>query len=402
VDPRGIAPKNPWLAWALHLARTMAEARGFPEIVRRDLNRTLAMLLAEHRDGELIRSSDFYDVLRDQSVSIKHTSEILQKMGVLLDDRPTGFEKWLAAKVEGLAPGIRSETERWARTLHDGSPRSRPRARGTITTYVKYARPVLLEWSERHSHLREITREDILAHANTQHGTHRRNMLVAIRSLFAWAQKNGVIFRNPASQIKVGPQDKPVWQPLPRNEIARTIKAATTPQGPLFVALAAVHAGRSKAIRAMQLDDIDLPNRRLTLAGHTRPLDDLTHQVLLQWLDYRRERWPNTANKHLLINAKTAVGLGPVSHACPNDILRGLTASVERLRIDRQLEEALTHRADPLHLAAVFDLDTTTAIRYATSARQLLEQPHETLSSSPPPTQVHISDNNPIKDLSSR
>jgi hypothetical protein len=50
VDPRGIAPKNPWLAWALHLARTMAEARGFPEIVRRDLNRTLAMLLAEPRD----------------------------------------------------------------------------------------------------------------------------------------------------------------------------------------------------------------------------------------------------------------------------------------------------------------------------------------------------------------
>jgi hypothetical protein len=42
---------------------------------------------------------------------------------------------------------------------------------------------------------------------------------------------------------------------------------------------------------------------------------------------------------------------------------------------DRQLEEALTHRTNPLHLA-VFDLDESTAIRYA-AARQLLERAHE-------------------------
>jgi hypothetical protein len=52
---------------------------------------------------------------------------------------------------------------------------------------------------------------------------------------------------------------------------------------------------------------------------------------------------------------------------------RGLTATLERLRVDRQLEEALVHGADPLHLAAVFGIDDTTAIKYATIARQLLE-----------------------------
>jgi hypothetical protein len=51
---------------------------------------------------------------------------------------------------------------------------------------------------------------------------------------------------------------------------------------------------------------------------------------------------------------------------------RGLTATLERLRADRQLEEALTHGPDPLHLAAVFRLDDTTAIRYAAIARQIL------------------------------
>jgi hypothetical protein len=52
---------------------------------------------------------------------------------------------------------------------------------------------------------------------------------------------------------------------------------------------------------------------------------------------------------------------------------RGLTATLERLRADRQLEEALTCGADPLHLAAVFGLDDGTAIRYAAIARQLLQ-----------------------------
>lgn len=41
--------------------------------------------------------------------------------------------------------------------------------------------------------------------------------------------------------------------------------------------------------------------------------------------------------------------------------------------MDRQLEEALTHGPDPLHLAAVSGLDDKTAIRYAAAARQILE-----------------------------
>jgi hypothetical protein len=43
------------------------------------------------------------------------------------------------------------------------------------------------------------------------------------------------------------------------------------------------------------LDDADLGNRRLTIAGRGRPLDALTMKLLMDWLEHRRNRGPNTA-----------------------------------------------------------------------------------------------------------
>ncbi|MFJ2080573.1 hypothetical protein ACIOGW_35930 [Streptomyces anulatus] len=80
----------------------------------------------------------------------------------------------------------------------------------------------------------------------------------------------------------------------------------------------------------------------------------------------------STAARCLLITQKTAVELGPAGKLWTTRATRNLTATLERLRIDRQLEEALTHGADPLHLALVFGIDEKTAIRYADSARKLL------------------------------
>ncbi|SBW26032.1 hypothetical protein FDG2_4758 [Candidatus Protofrankia californiensis] len=121
------------------------------------------------------------------------------------------------------------------------------------------------------------------------------------------------------------------------------------------------------------LDDIDLGNRRIVAAATHRPLDDLTHRAILDWLTHRRDRWPNTANPHLLINGQTALEHGPVSNSWLSMIARGLPVTLEQLRVDRQLDEALTHGPDPLHLAAVFGLDHSTAMRYANAARALLE-----------------------------
>jgi hypothetical protein len=366
-------PANPWLAWAHYLAYRRAEARGWTRRVRFGVQRGLVIVLSQHAEGDTVRHSEMFPALRALDIGAERVAEVLEEMGVLVDDRRPAFEDWLDRKLDGLAPGISGEVEAWQRVLYDGGPRTRARHRSTGNNYLNSVLPALVAWSGRYHHLREVTRDDVLAVVATVHGAQRSNTIVALRSLFAFCKRNGTVFRNPTGRIKVGEHGYNVIQPLRPVEVGDAVAASTTPAARLVLALAAVHAARSGAIRALRLDDVDLGNRRLVIAGRIRPLDDLTRQILLGWLDHRRTRWPNTANPHLIVNQQTALETGPVSSVWVTKVLRGQAATLERLRVDRQLEEALTHGPDPLHLAAVFGIDQKTAIRYAASARQLLE-----------------------------
>jgi integrase len=273
-----------------------------------------------------------------------------------------------------VTAGIRRDAERWLRTLKDGGPRSRPRSIATVHSHLGKALPALLDRSARYHHLREVTRDDIEDCVRGLHGPQRHNTLVALRSLFGFCLSAGVVFRNPARGIKVGRRPSvTVLQPLGQEDIDDAVAAAVTPAARLIVALAGVHAARSSAICALHLADADPGSGRLLLGGKPRPLDDLTARLLRTWLEARHARWPGTANPHLLINTQTALSTGPASRTWINSALRGHAATIEALRVDRQLEEALATGADPLHLAATFGLDPGTAVRYASSARQLLQ-----------------------------
>ncbi|MFH9403782.1 hypothetical protein ACH4JS_29095 [Streptomyces sp. NPDC017638] len=362
---------------AKYLAHRFAEARGWGRNIRFAVNRGLAVVLTGHVEGDVIRHTEIFSPLRAMDLPVGHIVTVLEEMGIFEDDSEPSFERWLVGRLEGLAPGIGSEAERWTRVLRDGGPRSLPRKEGTVWLSLNHVRPALLEWSSRYDHLREVTRDDVLIHIKTLHGHQRRDQLVALRSLFTWAKRQGLIFRNPTSRIKVGQNEYAVLQPLLPEQVERSVTAAMTPAARLVLALAAVHAARVAQIAALVLDDVDLGNRRLTIAGRVRPLDDLTLKLLTDWLDYRRRRWPSTANLHLLINSQTANTTGRASSHWISAPMRGQDATLERLRVDRQLEEALTHGPDPLHLAEVFGLDEKTAMRYADSARSLLEQAAE-------------------------
>jgi len=94
------------------------------------------------------------------------------------------------------------------------------------------------------------------------------------------------------------------------------------------------------------------------------------------WLGHRRATWPRTPNRHILISERTALASGPVTRGYLSWNLQRRGVSIERIRRDRVLHEALTARADPLHLALVFGLSHTTASKYTLIACDLLaDQP---------------------------
>lgn len=278
---------NPWLAWGRHTAHRLGEARGWPRKTRLNVDHALVMLLSRHADGDVIRHTEIAPVLRARSLSTVRTTEVLDHIGVFLDDRPVPFERWLERKLDGLAAEIGRDVEGWARALHDGGPRSRARHHATVWNYLNRIRPVLSDWSSRYDHLREVTRDDVITHLDTVHGSPRRHTIIALRSLFRWAKKNGTIFKNPTLRIRVGQHEEGVIQPLEPERINDSVAAVTHPADRLILALAAIHAARPGAMRRLQLDDLDIGNRRLTIDGRTRRLDDLTLQLANEWLDFR-------------------------------------------------------------------------------------------------------------------
>ncbi|HEY3955566.1 MAG TPA: hypothetical protein VGM53_19510 [Streptosporangiaceae bacterium] len=90
-------------------------------------------------------------------------------------------------------------------------------------------RPVLLAWSGRYGHLREVTRDDVLAALGELHGSRRSNVLVALRSLFAFCKKQKTIFRSPVQGIKVGERTHGIIQPLSQDDVDQAAEASATP-----------------------------------------------------------------------------------------------------------------------------------------------------------------------------
>ena len=364
---------NDALAQTRHIARLLAETRGWNTRIVIETGRALAVVLAGHTPGDLIAWSELSPTLHSRDLSVTRTAEILGLAGLLNDDRVSSFTLLKHARLALLPAPMAADVEHWLRTRSRGGPRSHPRNEHTVRMNLNRVHPLLLNWAEHYLHLREVTATDIVTATELLPGNLRRQTLTALRSLFHHCKKTGKIFRDPTTGIHDGQRPLILLQPLRPEEIDQATAAALTPAARLALALAAVHAARPKTIRELHLDDVDLGNRRLVLTGRARPLDDLTRNLLLAWLQHRGHRWPGTANPHLIVNQQTAMTTRAVSENWLAESCRGLTATLEALRVDRQLEEALTHGADPLHLAAVFGIDDTTAIRYATIARQLLE-----------------------------
>jgi integrase len=304
-------------------------------------------------------------------VSRPRLAEVLADLELLEDDSIMAVRSWIDRVTSDLAPRFADPTRRWLLVLLDGDARARPRSPSTIYVYVGSARPFLKDWATRYDHLREVTRSDIVAGLGPLRGSVRANATKALRSLFRLAKKRGLIFTNPTIGLKARPVDF-VLLPMSDMEIDAVEQLAAAPAERVIIALAAENAARTGTIRHLTLDEVDLANRRIILDGRRQRLGDLSYRALRLWLDHRRVTWPHTSNPHVLVSEKTVHGASPVSQRFVVLRMSRAGCSVDRIRKDRILHEALTAGPDPLHLSLVFGVSHNTAARYATVAEHLL------------------------------
>jgi len=365
-----LSSDNPLVRAAALRAAELGETHDWSRSTTRCVFDGLAMVLEERSVGDRVPLSEVR-TRPHRHVSRPRLAEVLADLDLLDDDTTPAARSWIDHVTEDLAPGFVEPVRRWLVALLEGDARSRPRTAAAVYSYLGSVLPHLQLWATEYAHLREVTRTDIYTALDDLRGHRRHNAVIALRSLFRFARKQGLVFANPTIGLKSGPA-APDLIPMTDTEIRTVEQLADRPDHRIIVALAAEHAARTGTIRALTLDDIDLPNRRITLDGHAQRLGELTERALRAWLEHRRATWPSTPNRHVIVSAKTALGTGSPGKPFIRFQLGRNGFSLDRIRADRILHEATTAGPDPLHLSLVFNISHTTAVRYTSVAEQLL------------------------------
>lgn len=309
-----------------------------------------------------------------RSVSRPRLAQVLADLGLLDEDPAALTRSWIDRVTSDLGPGFAQPVRDWLTVLLGGDARTHPRTPATAHVYASTVRPLLHHWVTRYDHLRQVTRGDVDAALEPLRGCRRANTLSALRSLFGFAKKRALIFANPTVGLRKARPSDAVLLPLTDEQIHALEALATDPACRVIIALAADHAARNTAIRHLKLDDVDLANHRITVAGHRQRCGELTHHALRCWFEHRCATWPHTDNPYVLVNPRTVYGSAPVNEVFVNRRIQPAGCTVGEIRADRILHEALTATVgpDPLHLALVFGICHQTAARYAKAAEHLL------------------------------
>lgn len=324
-----------------------------------------------------ISERDVHDLARiGPSLKAKTVCQFLRDRGLLLQDPDLHRDvdlTWIETTLAALPELLADEVGQWVKVIRSRS-RHEGEVRGYdgIRPYLASFQPVLTAWAEAGVlSLREITRHHVEAAVNGHSGRARRQLALALRSLFRVLKRERVVFRDPAQHLPVG-NPTGIPKPVSSDLLAGALQQTKTPLGRLIIVLAAVHAVPVHELRTILTRDLDLARGTLVihrgLRPHTLYLEELTHRITADWLDYRHRRWPASTNPRLIVSQRSA--LDPDHPAVGKTLLRtdvpqGLT--LVGLRQDRILNEA-AETADPLRLMRLFGITEKTAMHYVTVA----------------------------------
>jgi hypothetical protein len=191
----------PLLRAAAGRARLLGEANGWSRSTARCAIDCLSVLLDGRPEGERVTLTEIR-ARAPRDASAPRVAEVLAGLSLLEDDtrpRRTVLDRRRTAE---LPPGFATVVRDWLLVLLDGDARSRPRSSTTIYVYCIAVEPLIACWSAEREHLREVTAGDIGAGLDGLRGWQRGTTISALRSLFRFAKKRGLIFANPAQRLK--------------------------------------------------------------------------------------------------------------------------------------------------------------------------------------------------------
>ncbi|MBN9096686.1 MAG: hypothetical protein J0I49_01000 [Pseudonocardia sp.] len=346
-----------------------AAARGWPSATTRAVGRGLA------RAALTEPAFDLADValmtwLRRYRVPIGRLREFVAAHDLQPPPAdPAGTTgRWAGPLGAGLPAAMATEVTAWLEVLTATSGRGRARARATIDHYTAAVAPALTEFAARYDSLLQVNEHDITAVLEPLRAAARSTTAVALRSLFATLKSRRLIFADPTRRVHPGRFPRRPVLGLDPSTRAGLLDQLTRPDHRLVVLLAGVHALPRADITGLRIDDVALPTgggtATITVHGTRRGLDEPTGAALADWLRERRRRWPASANPHLLISTRSALGLGPVSTGYLRGVTAELPVTLHQLRADRLLTQARDTGGDPLSLHRLFGLSADTALRY--------------------------------------
>ncbi|MEU9349396.1 hypothetical protein AB0D74_50225 [Streptomyces sp. NPDC048278] len=320
---------------------------------------------------------DVHDLARlDMHLAAKPVCQFLRARDLLVDDPALHRDPdlaWIEKVLATLPQPLAKEVDAWVQTLRRQGPRENElRSWEGIRRYLTTLRPTLTAWAATGmTTLREVTVDHIQGTMNGLEGTGRRQRAIALRSLFRALKRERLVFRDLARRLPVGDLTS-IPRPVPSDVLAGLLDQASTPFARLAIALAAIHAVPSAEIRTALTSDLNLARGTLELCRglrrHTLYLEQLTHRLAADWLTYRHQRWPTSANPHLLVTQKTAPDPDyPAVHRITMQKVVPKGQTLDGLRRDRILNEAST-TGDPLTLMRLFGITEATAMRYITAA----------------------------------
>lgn len=362
--------------FVLARAEALANARGWSPLVQQATRRGLVILTAIHGPFEPIPVTVVKQLV-PRKIPVKRVLDVLGDLGLLDEDRPDRLSHLIDKQLVGLPQAIREEALVWVRQMREGTARSRPRARQTVVNNLRRAAPFLQHVGSRYDTLRQVLPEDCKTWLDAQ-TRERQHLRVALQALFRTLKAHRLVFIDPTRHLRGGAPPKNAPIPLAPHQLATAAdKAADSPALRVMLALAAVHALSAMEVRTVRMDDVDLPARRLSARGTSRPLDAYTFEALSSYIDERRSRWPRSANPHLLLSRVTAHADGPVSHAYIARTLNGVGLTITQLKTDRILDEAIATNGDPLRLSQIFGLSHTRSCHYADAIRATKNPAHQ-------------------------